>query len=100
MSCNMPKLISVEGDGHCCHRPSPNWETNLTCSPRVSLSLPVSFLYLPLSLPQSLPLSPPPFLHCIVFIHIYSAVADPGFWIRGVKLRISDQSRQSFVTLQ
>jgi len=25
----MPKLtISVEGDGHCCHRPSSNWETN------------------------------------------------------------------------
>src|SRR6218665_1918749 len=22
------KLISVEGDGHCCHRPSSNWETN------------------------------------------------------------------------
>jgi len=24
----MPKLISVKGDGHCCHRPSSNWETN------------------------------------------------------------------------
>jgi len=24
----MPKQISVEGDGHCCHRPSSNWETN------------------------------------------------------------------------
>jgi len=24
----MPKLISVEGDGHCCHKPSSNWETN------------------------------------------------------------------------
>src|SRR6218665_682649 len=23
----MSKLISVEGDGHCCHRPSSNWET-------------------------------------------------------------------------
>jgi len=23
----MPKLISVESDGHCCHRPSSNWET-------------------------------------------------------------------------
>jgi len=23
----MPKLISVKGDGHCCHRPSSNWET-------------------------------------------------------------------------
>src|SRR6218665_2592626 len=22
------KQISVEGDGHCCHRPSSNWETN------------------------------------------------------------------------
>src|SRR6218665_1303659 len=22
------KLIFVEGDGHCCHRPSSNWETN------------------------------------------------------------------------
>jgi len=21
------KQISVEGDGHCCHRPSSNWET-------------------------------------------------------------------------
>src|SRR6218665_1374303 len=27
-SCNMPKHISVEGNGHCCHRPSSNWETN------------------------------------------------------------------------
>ena len=25
----MPKQISVEGNGHCCHRPSSNWETNL-----------------------------------------------------------------------
>src|SRR6218665_3376702 len=24
------KQISVEGDGHCCHRPSSNWEPNLT----------------------------------------------------------------------
>jgi len=24
----MPKKISVEGNGHCCHRPSSNWETN------------------------------------------------------------------------
>ena len=23
------KQISVEGNGHCCHRPSSNWETNL-----------------------------------------------------------------------
>jgi len=23
----MPKQISVEGNGHCCHRPSSNWET-------------------------------------------------------------------------
>ena len=22
------KQISVEGNGHCCHRPSSNWETN------------------------------------------------------------------------
>src|SRR6218665_1813938 len=22
-----PKLISVDGDGHCCHGPSSNWET-------------------------------------------------------------------------
>src|SRR6218665_2681492 len=28
ISCNMPKQISVEGNGHCCHRPSSNWETN------------------------------------------------------------------------
>jgi len=27
----MPKPISVEGDGHCCHRPSSNWETNQVC---------------------------------------------------------------------
>jgi len=24
----MPKQISVEGNGHCCQRPSSNWETN------------------------------------------------------------------------
>jgi len=24
----MPKQISVEGNGHCCYRPSSNWETN------------------------------------------------------------------------
>jgi len=23
----MPKQISFEGNGHCCHRPSSNWET-------------------------------------------------------------------------
>jgi len=24
----MPYQIFVKGDGHCCHRPSSNWETN------------------------------------------------------------------------
>src|SRR6218665_517099 len=26
--CNMPKLLSVDGDDHCCHGPTSNWETN------------------------------------------------------------------------
>jgi len=25
----MSQLISVKGNGHCCHRPSSNWETDL-----------------------------------------------------------------------
>ena len=30
------KQISVEGDGHCCHRPSSNWETiSSVATPRV-----------------------------------------------------------------
>src|SRR6218665_2091045 len=28
MTARCQKLISVEGDGHCCHRPSSNLETN------------------------------------------------------------------------
>src|SRR6218665_2357056 len=28
------KQISVEGNGHCCHRPSSNWETNQRCNER------------------------------------------------------------------
>jgi len=34
----MPKLISVEGDGHFCHRPSSNWETHDTIPPELRLT--------------------------------------------------------------
>src|SRR6218665_3037228 len=42
----MPKQISVEGDGHCCHRPSSNWETNQLVCLFVCLNL---LMYLPAS---------------------------------------------------
>src|SRR6218665_2533745 len=38
------KQISVEGDGHCCHRPSSNWETNQPNNER-SYIQPVLFSY-------------------------------------------------------
>src|SRR6218665_3702589 len=44
LRCNMPKLIFVEGDGHCCHMPSSTLgnQTNPQNLHNVALSIEVS----------------------------------------------------------
>ena len=37
--------ISVEGNGHCCHRPSSNWETNQQSVSRVAISESIGAIY-------------------------------------------------------